>query len=209
MQVVIIDPIAISDSQLNVRPLSDQSDNESKFMLELRASVTRSRKRGTLLKTSMLNYMSKPRPGEELPQTSSAALSYLPQIKMREPWKTGILLALLMLTAAGIIITPPTPQSKILLLVLCGLEIIWMVLSFIFTIGIVKAKRTVRTALEDTGSEFRETALTRYGVTLTELITYQLAQGKATSLYNAEGVLTRMMLVSNSDNKTSKLFTVE
>jgi hypothetical protein len=90
-----------------------------------------------------------------------------------------------------------------------AIEIVSIIAIIMITSRSLKNRKKAWDTLDNEIVAFIEAAQKRYKVTLTETILYAIAQGGTTLLTDKNGALTRIMLTSDPEARTTKLMTTE
>lgn len=148
--------------------------------------------------------MTKSMPFAELPIARKAELPYLPTYYRASPRKLILPILLLFVGLTGV--TAFTPNRQPILFALFAFVILVTVIQLSVTgTKTLKLRRATTRSLDANAEEFIQAAKTKYGVTLTQTILYQLAQGGATTLMDKNDATRRIMLNSISETKTTRL----
>lgn len=137
---------------------------------------------------------------EELPLASTEPLPYLAVYRSFLPKKTLIPIGFLMVSTVGLVVS-----HSLFLVLFFLMELSSIAAILVIALKTSKKKRETWSFLAEQHKEFTEAVSERYGVTLTETILYQLAQGGETLLPDNNGQLTRIMMESTRQLKPLNL----
>lgn len=147
-----------------------------------------------------MRHMNKAPIREELPLASTEPLPYLAVYRSFLPKKTLVPIGFLMVSTVGLVVSHNLFVALFFLMELSSIAAI-----LVIALKTSKKKRETWSFLAEQHKEFTEVVSERYGVTLTETILYQLAQGGETLLPDNNGQLTRIMMESDPATQTTKL----
>lgn len=151
----------------------------------------------------MMKFMKNQNPSVELPVASTTALPYVALHRSSFPVIALIPIATLLIATAGMIVSPSGNSMMFAGFFLLDL----LSFSAIATIALKTIQKKQKTGLflGDGTKGFIEAVAKRHKVALTETILFRLIQGGSTELLDKNGVLKRIMLESDPQEKTTKL----
>lgn len=139
---------------------------------------------------------------EELPLESDHPLPYLAVYKSAIPKRALFPLVIMMISVAGLVLTSEESYWR---LIFVATELLSIIGIIVIIKQSLKKRKTAWNRLDEEVDNFIESVQLRYKVTLTETILYSIVQGGNTLLSDKNGQLTRIMILSDPETRTTKL----
>lgn len=150
----------------------------------------------------MIKSMKNQKPGVELPVASTTTLPYVTLYRSSFPLIALIPIATLLIATAGMIVAS---SSSMMFAGFFLLDLLSFSAIAIIAMKTIQKKHKTGLFLGEETKVFIEAVAKRYKVALTETILTRLIQGGSTELLDKNGSLKRIMIESDSREKTTKL----